>query len=86
MSPVDVASHDLGGMHIEISVQESRPPSGVVTVDSGPPCAFAGWLALLHILTVALDPGPRSSGAGRPGAQVPVTVTARAAAARSSRR
>jgi hypothetical protein len=49
-------------MHIEISVAQSHPPSGVVIVDGGDRQLFSGWLGLLHILTVALDPQTPPSG------------------------
>jgi hypothetical protein len=46
----------IWAMPIEIGVEESHPPSGVVVVDGGDRHLFSGWLGLLHLLARALDP------------------------------
>lgn len=45
----------IARVHVAISFEETRPPSGVLSVDDGAGLAFVGWLGLLHLLAEALD-------------------------------
>jgi hypothetical protein len=49
------------GMEVRISLDQSQPPVGRLTVTGmpghgRPPVAFTGWLGLLHALSDAIDP------------------------------